>query len=375
MFMDTETIDHFYDACIEHTGQPPMVALYDRTVLVPLDYLADRLSEPEREVTAEQVRAFAGKRWVTILHDSGDPTTAPVPSLPLYAIDRLKAYLSLSAASVSDAELAAHAEYEEWMIDALFGPDGDLAYVKDDLDLLIADADETIELMSAGLRREGGTGVLLADGEDPKAAERVMEQRLRSAERNRRYLLGLDRDSMSEAQRQRIGRFAHRVRSRNEMIRVILLQPEYERMREGWSFFINLTHETLVMGDVVERSPSRPSWESTLVLPLVNEDTVRLPIRVPGFILRDDTIHTTRTLTPDEYRTLWEAADLDRYLAVVREVWSERACPQCRKRLPRTAADQRVYCSRTCSNAARQAKWRTLNPDAAKRAQNRWRRA
>lgn len=372
--MDTSVIDNFYDACIEQTGNPPMTALFDRRVLVPLDYVAERLSEPAREITADQVRTFAGKGWVTILPDKSDPTRPLVPSLPLYAIDRLKQYIALSAAGVPDAELTAHAEFEEWLIDA-FCVDGDLAYIDDDIDQLIDDVEAEIAMLSGDIHR--GSVMLFhpQDGAGGSNDANLMEKRLRNAERNRQYLRGLDRGSLSSDQRRRLSRFAHRVRARNEMIRVSLLQAEYERMNAGWSFFVEFTHSVHIVGGTEDRSPDRPSWASTLLRPLVTEEAGRLPIRVPGFVLRDDGVQPTRTLTPDEYRTLWDAADLDQYLEVVRAIWSEKACPHCGQRLSITATDQRVYCSRACSNAARQARYRALHPDAVKRSQNRWRRA
>jgi hypothetical protein len=372
---NVEDMDAWYDACVTHLGTPPMVALFDRRVVVPVEYVAERLSQSGRRVSAERVRSFVTKRWISLLPGATDGTGASVDGIPLYAVDRLEQYIGLSEEGITDEELAAHAEFEEWVVDECCTGD-DLQYIDDDIDQLIADAEAEGVALRAAARDPDADDFPSSSAEtnrDPFIG--VLTERINRVEINLQYLRGLDRAALSETGLKKLERYAYRVRMRNEMIRVQLVQLEYEKMRDGWSFFVELQHSIELRGSEYTQGPTRPNWASTLRHPLATEKPARLPIRVPGFVLRGDQITPVRTLTPDAYRALWEAADLDEYLSVLKLVWSEKECPNCRQRLPKGAADQRVYCSSACANAARQARYRAQNPEAVKRSQNRWRRA
>ncbi len=363
MITDFTQIDEMYTACIEVTGSPPSLLIFDQRALLPLADVAAQLSSAAWEVTADQVRTFAAKGWVKVLPGAVDPTGSDFPGLPLYAIDRLRHYQTLAAAGVGDAELAGHAEQEDWVIENICTTD-DLAYVDDDVDQLIAFYEAQVACIAAAF----------PPGEPGGDASEVRD-RLVETERALARLRRINRTAMSDVLQREIGISAHRARWVNEMIRVQMIARHYDQMHAGWSFFVNLQQTVHIENGVDLSTPERPNWASTLRHPLVTEQPARVPIRVPGFVLRGDRVQPTRTLAPDEYRALWEAADLDEYLEVLRLVWSEKECPHCHLRLPKDASNQRVYCSSACANAARQARYRAQNPEAVKRSQNRWRRA
>jgi hypothetical protein len=87
-------------------------------------------------------------------------------------------------------------------------------------------------------------------------------------------------------------------------------------------------------------------------------------IRVPGFLLRGDTVVSLKTLPPREYHRLWNHHDLGQDLLRWSILQGEKRCLNCLSKLIDSPSSQRLYCDERCRNALKQRRFREAHPEA-----------
>jgi predicted nucleic acid-binding Zn ribbon protein len=119
-------------------------------------------------------------------------------------------------------------------------------------------------------------------------------------------------------------------------------------------------------------SGSEIRWRETIGSAIAHEDGEKLPIRVPGLLLRDGCPVPTRPLRPAEYSKVWAENDIDGYLQAWADLNGEKRCLNCHGPISPPVNDRKRFCGEKCRNAAKQRRFRERNPEAAERAQSRY---
>jgi hypothetical protein len=135
----------------EEFSPPFQMALFDRRVRMPLEWLVDSVkTETGRHITIDDLRRFAADGWfplVKVVDGSGEP------GVYLYTPSRVGLYLELQRQGYAAEELRDLAEREEWQIDnCLTTEDLDLLYLDNDLDVLVMDARAEIKVLEMNIK-------------------------------------------------------------------------------------------------------------------------------------------------------------------------------------------------------------------------------
>ena len=191
-----------------------------------------------------------------------------------------------------------------------------------------------------------------------------LKQRLRTLQR-------FQREGVPEKYQDEIPRWAYRIRAVNESVRLDMLEMSRAQIRAGYSPYVQLSSFSWgpLGGDFTGKEISWPLTVETALI--YAEDDIPL-IRVPGFLLREDEIVSTKTLPPREYESLWKEHDLDKYLLVWSRIQGEKLCRNCLTKLEGLANSRRMYCSEKCRNVAKQKRYRERNPEAITEAQKKY---
>src|SRR5439155_21324780 len=113
---DVDLMGRFYDAALKHFGEPPLIAICDKRVVVPLDRLPEMVrDETGEELPASRLPDLVAAGWIPHLRD---PSTGG-PGYALYAPSRVGLFLKLERDGYSPAELRVFASYEEHQIDEI----------------------------------------------------------------------------------------------------------------------------------------------------------------------------------------------------------------------------------------------------------------
>lgn len=334
----------FDEAVSAMQGLGMQFAILDRRVLLPLDQLISSVkAEAGETVTIEDLRKM-GDDGLIPLTDEG---------APLYVPSRVGLLLELERGGYSAAEVRDIADSEEATIDEILTTD-ELAYIDDDLDLLINVCTEMVE-----------HGSHVPRDEQPPEQVAQLEKYERFLVKLRRYkTMGLPENLKGV-----IADAAFEQRAKNEMIRVMMLDQDRARVRAGYSPSVCASESRYEAKEgspgLFEASVERIHWEWTIKSALARDEKVSAPrIRVPSFLLEGDRVTPTDTLTPNRYKALWEQHDLDGYLFAWSEISGERRCLNCLSVLDADGSSARRYCGERCRNAAKQRRFRKRNPAA-----------
>ena len=334
----------FDEAVSAMQGLGMQFAIFDRRVMLPLDQLVSSVqAEAGETVTIGDLRTL-GNDGLIPLTDEG---------APLYVPSRVGLLLELAREGYSSSEVRDIAESEEATIDEILTTD-ELAYIDDDLDLLINTCTEMVEHCSHVSR----------DELSPEQVEKLNNYEQFLVKLRRYKAMGLP-----ESRKGAIADAAFEQRAKNEMIRVMMLDQDRARIRAGYSPSVCASASRY---DALQDSPGlfeasvmRINWEWTIKSALARYDEVSSPrIRVPSFLLEGDRVAPTDTLTPSRYKALWEQHDLDGYLLAWSEISGERCCLNCLSVLDTDGSSARRYCGERCRNAAKQRRFRKRNPAA-----------
>lgn len=355
MMFDVSAIDRMFDLGQEH-GNAVIFALFDKRVLLPLEQLPHAVeAETAERTTPRDLERMATLGWFPLLTREGSDGER---GAPLYAPSRIGQFLKLAREGYADAELAAFASYEETMIDEVFTTD-DLAYIDDDLDAIIAHTAGVLEAKKHGERRHAD-GTLVDESDEIALAQKYLAfyQRLKG-------------HGIPAQTAQKVARHAFRVRAQNDMIRVMLLKGDRDKVEARYSPWVLSSRSRCTRDDGYRAFEINWDWTLRSALAHMDGDPAP-PIRVPGFLLRGDQITSLRTLRPRAYEDAWKELDLDEYLQVWATLKGERRCLACLAAIPNDAPERRRYCSERCRNAEKQRRHRVRNPEAVERAQKKY---
>ena len=364
---DAEIADRFFDVSIEITGNPPNAFLFDKRYLLPESTLADKVrTETGHDLTSEQLRTYAAAGWFSLLPGAGDEGTEN--GVPLYVPTRIGMFVDLRKDGYADAELAAFAEHEEWMVDNIYTTD-ELTYVDDEVEEVrraMKEKLEWIKLDLNGTLETEDTCIPITRSSLTDAERAKLANQEATATRILRFCDSVPSEAMSHSTRRELQRLAFQHRMRNDCIRTWMMERDRSKLRAGYSVNVQFKdgetfgRDGFVAGEI--------DWRRTLYKP----DGVVQAIRVPGVILDGSQITITKTPAPQAYEKIWKELDLEEYFAIWARIAQERICPHCKTRLADDADARRRYCSDSCKEAAKQKRFRQRNPRANARAQGKY---
>ncbi len=331
--------------------------IFDRRFLLPLGDLPGAVARETGQVTSEEeLRIRAGQGWFPLLPGAGEDGTEE--GSPLYVPSRIGLFLKLQRQGYTTDELRLFAQIEEWMIDNAYTTE-ELAYVDDDLETMRLHVEARVFALESGTTRD---------------ANGVVVDRTSEIDRQRRsvkYVQKLQADGVPERLRETVAKQVFQVRAINEMIRVMLLRGDRDKITAGYSPFVLCSSGSWSQEDGYKGGPI--IWDLTVKSAIAYGDTSETPpIRIPGFVLQSDRVIPARTLRPGEYAQLWKEYDLDGYLKSWADIRGERRCLNCLGALPEDSDERKRFCSERCRNAAKQRRHRERNPEAVERAQQRY---
>ena len=249
------------------------------------------------------------------------------------------------------------ARHEEILIDEVMTRN-ELAYMDDDVELLLAHNRCLVELLETGR----------LETNDPEQPQKMTWLRGQV-----RMLEAYRANGIPEAKQRMVAKAAYRLRAINDVLRIDVIEIDRGKIRAGYSPFVLCASEWSWQERLMVWKRTGPIvWKVTINGAAAVSDTVDPPIRVPGFILRGEQIIPARTLRPIEYQQLWHDHDLDGYLHSLSEIRGERRCLNCLVSLSAADEGRKRFCSERCRNAAKQRRYRERNPEAVQRAQQRY---
>ena len=352
---DVDLMGRFYDAALKHFGEPPLIAICDKRVVVPLDRLPEMVrDETGEELPASRLPDLVAAGWIPHLRD---PSTGG-PGYALYAPSRGGLFLKLERDGYSPAELRVFASYEEHQIDEIL-TDEETPYLDDDLALLIQFAKTEIRNWSQGVVGVAAPDRAHEDGAISRQAREAV-RRVAAAKGALGVWSELVNKPLSADQREGLRRKAYRVRMGYEIVRIQMLNRLRGQVITGFSPFLMFRsgefptdwHQPAVLKGL--------EWRWSLETPWGWETGA--PIRLPGLLLDGERVTCLRPFRPADYDAAWREYDLSEYFAVRAELVGERVCPQCLKPIAADAHEARRYCSDTCKAAAKMRRYRRRFP-------------
>jgi hypothetical protein len=365
MLDDVAKLCEMYDEGIRLFGEPPLsFGLYDRRLLFPRSMVADQVRrETNQEVDSKRLDELARDGLFAWLGGAGDEGSEL--GVPLYVTSRIGLFLSLLARGWTKDELRDFADFEEWLVDDCV-TDADLSYEDDDaavvarhyrVDLTRLN-DEIwsrlpIEQQPRDWHRTGWNGELAE-----VTTEELLKRRdsaLASLERIKKT----GREAESSRRKHRLGRAAFCLRFHEESIRVMLIAGDRAKLEAGFSPAVQFSGEhSLIPAPGKYEEFGRLNWQETLQAWRFLDDPDHFPLRLPGFTLVGGRVTLDSLLSAEEYERRTKLFELESYLSIYSEVVGERRCAHCRKLLKPSASARRRYCSKECSQAARQKAYR-----------------
>jgi hypothetical protein len=347
-------LDYMYDLTLAVYGTPLSTGIFDRTMLLPLSKMPAMVkSESDEELPLDRLGALVSDGWIPDVKvaDTGEPGFA------MYAPSRVGLFLFLEREGYDATELRSLAEYEEGFIDAILVNE-EAPYLDDDRELLLCSWRTQIEQAASQLRLRREHGELSTD-EEAKLLDEIEH-----VERSVAFLERRTLESMSNELREKTARMAYRVRARDELVRVWMLDHERATMRAGYTPYLIFDGVQHYGGDGSD-SPvtGPPNWDHSLREPWASDEGIS--IRLPGLRIVGDQMTFSPPLKPSEYALRWREFDLDGYLRVRAQVLGERKCPYCHRKLPADAPADRRYCSGECRTNAKMQRYRARLKGAA----------
>jgi len=373
---EPDFLTEMYEASEALPGGGFRMGLFDKRVLLPIERLPECvLNETGEVLDPERIPGMVAAGWFEILSSEMTSTEA---GFPFYIPGRLGLFLRLEREGVSSAELAAFATTEEDLIDIVLVND-EMPYEHDDDTVIIlaaqrdelrAKTDERDRLVAAEaghpepwLRLTGPLATpegLRSKIEELSADVARIERSIERMELNREFGV----DFLPEKKQEWIRQLAFKLRWVHEYTRLSMVQKDRAQIAFGYSHFIFFRahrHTGLALEDF---EFSDLDWSLTLRNPWLAETDAEpaLPIRLPGLIIRGESVTLTRRTTAAEYKRLAEKYELETYFRLLAQQQGQRICNHCLAALPEGSSEKRRYCSETCRNAAKAAAYRVRHP-------------
>jgi hypothetical protein len=340
-------LDYMYDLTLAVYGTPLSTGIFDRTMLLPLSQLPAMVkAESDEELPLDRLGSLVSDGWIPDLKvaDTGEPGFA------MYVPSRVGLFLFIERGGYDATELRSLAEYEEGFIDAILVNE-EAPYLDDDRELLLCSWRTRIEQADSQLRLRREHGDLSTD-EEAKLLDEIEQ-----VERSVSFLDRRQLEGMSKELREKTARMAYRVRARDELVRVWMLNHERAVMRAGYTPYLIFDGVQDYGGDESEPPVTGPpNWNHSLREPWASDEGVS--IRLPGLRIVGDRMTFSPPLKPSDYAVRWREFDLDGYLRVRAQVLGERKCPYCHRKLPADAPADRRYCSGECRTNAKMQRYR-----------------
>lgn len=373
-FINIETMEHFYFTHKQmnpSSGHPQVTTChFNKNFVVPLERFPEYLQgQANISLDVDELLNLEADGWFEIHRDDrfGDGP----PYLHFYIADRIAFFLKLKRLQIPPAELRFLAAWEEALVDNLLTSDT-LSYEYDPWALLFRAAQERLRI--AELHLEYSPHQVLAEStkkviatlfrapmrEDP---EKELKQARASLER----LQDIHSRPLSPAQQELIEREAYYVALTEESLRLTLIQADRDKFEAGYSPVVVFNQET--WGNKVTYKD--PDWSRTIEDPWLSE-LRHIGIRVPGFIIKDDSMFMPSALAPGEYKRLWSENHLDEYLQALAKSKGEKRCLHCQRVISMDGSPRRSYCSDNCREAAKQQRYRMRHPEIIKLARQKY---
>jgi hypothetical protein len=343
--IDTDLVDAIFDTG-QQTGRKFVWGICDKTFLLPLPQLPGAVKgETGEDVDELDLRMLAQAGWFSLLRNDD-----VVAGVPLYIPSRIGEFMKLRRAGYSSVELALFARFEEQIIEYVLAAD-DLAYLNDDLDLLIRSSQLFLQAVEDSVLRDA------AGNPVDRSAE------INEARKHLPFFQRLKRDGIPVALRPKIARHAFRVRAFEDVTRVMMLNQDRSCWKAGYSPWVAFRNkgwnmeEGFKAGEII--------WDITVRQGLAFDLPEGVPTRLPGFDLLDGEVRVTRTMQPSEYEAQWRHFKLDDYLHALASAKGSPRCLNCLKPLKAGPTQKKKFCGERCRNIAKQRRFRERNPEAA----------
>ena len=340
-------LDYMYDLTLAIHGTPLTTGICDRTLLLPLSKLPEMVkTETDEDLPQERLGSLVSAGWIPDLKVAGTVESG----FAMYAPSRIGLFLHLERAGYDAPELRSLAEYEEGFIDAILVNE-EAPYLDDDRELLLCSWRSQIEQTDNQLRfrRE--------HGDVPAEEESNLLEELEQVKRSVAFLERRPLESMTRELREKTARMAFRVRARDELTRVMMLDHERAVIRAGYTPYLIFDGVQHYGGDgSMPPVTGPPNWDHSLHEPWASDDGVS--IRLPGLRITGDQMTFSPPLKPSVYGLRWREYDLDGYLRARAGLVGERTCPSCHRKLGADAPADRRYCSGECRTNAKMQRYR-----------------
>lgn len=354
--IDFEQIDGLFEWAMATGASPPGFHLLDKAFLLPMDQLADAvLSETGEQVNDLELRRHADDGLYPLVHNAD----GGYDGVPLYVPSRIGLICQLRRDGYSLDELKVLARWEEEMVDLIWTTD-DLAYVEDDLELLIRHTEATLDAVQGGRATHPG-GTAIERSADVAAQSELLD-----------HLRELEGRELDQGTERKLRKMAYRVRAFDDVIRVMMLDQERAKILAGFSPWLHFRHEGWSASEGF--SAAGIMWPGSLrsTMALWEEENSPPTCRVPGLVLRGSAVTSTETTIPSAYKQRWDEYDVDRYLREWAELNGERRCLHCHQELPGTVRANQRFCGERCRNADKQRRHRRRNPASVERSRKRY---
>lgn len=356
--IDMEWIDKLYE--VHRSGRIHVnLETFDKRRLLPLEALACMVAaEDGQPMSPEGFEELAARGWFQIGETENGNRGAPA-----YVPERIELLREVARKGYRDLELARWVRWEEYFIEEILTGDDDVAYIDDDLDLILSQIRSTIEAKEHG-KAYDAKGNLIDTTEEISKLKRALD-----------WYESLRGRDLSERERDWIEKTAFQTRSVREATRALLIEHERAEFRAGYSAGVSLASTGFTIRDGnLEIEAGDIMWPSTVqsALAQAEEDGGPTLIRIPKFLIEEDRVVPVQTMIPSEYERAWRAANLDGFLEEWARIRGDRRCQHCFAALPADADQRRLYCGERCRGAAKQRRWRKQNPLAFQEAQRRY---
>lgn len=221
--IDREWLDKLYEA---HRSGRVYVNLetFDKRRLLPLEALAFMVAaESGQPMTSEGFKELAARGWFQIGETDGGDLAAPA-----YVPARIELLREAERKGYRDLELARWARWEEYFIEEILTADDDVAYIDDDLELIISHMRSTIEAKEHGKAYD-------ANGDLIDATDEISKLKVALD-----WYEGMRGRDLHEHEREWNEKAAFRVRAMRESIRALMFEHERAWFRAGYSVGVTL---------------------------------------------------------------------------------------------------------------------------------------
>lgn len=350
-----------FDRMSEGSDQlPEMASRFDRTNLILQEDVDTALvAIGGAPSTGGDIARWSEQRWFSWHTAPGEDGEARF-GIPTYVLERLKLFQELSANGWTDAELGQYAEYEEDIIQSVLCVDDVVPMPKASDQYLAAAKVYVALLIETNERAAGYEGSSGHPPTDEPRSENIERWKRWLTVLNTRGWQGFKPEFTNWLRRETFGKAMW-----DELCCTGMLEAERAPLRDGISWFVALHSGGIgygayvfgANGDTPLKDTIAANWEAVLACPETDDGGHPLPVRLPGLVLRNDTITLVNPVAPALYADLWRRWDLDSYFRIQAELTGQRRCAHCHQPIL-SGPETKRYCARECRDASKQAQYR-----------------